>query len=162
VKAAAFALLLVPALALAGPATAIRPTEIRQAPRFDSVALARLAEGQRVEAFERRGGWTRVKDAGGNEGWVRMFMLRHTGGGTARQGDSGILAAINVARTGSSGRQVTTGVRGLDAEQLKNAKPDAVEFRKLEGYATSRDDAARFAAEGKLLARQVAYPKEAP
>ncbi len=161
-KAAALVLLLLPAIALAGPATAIRPTEIRREPRFDSVALARLAEGQKVEAFERRGGWTRVKDEGGTEGWVRMFMLRHSGGGAARQGDSGILAAINVARTGSSGRQVTTGVRGLDAEQLKNAKPDAAEFKKLAGYAADRDDAARFAAAGELVAQRVAYPKEAP
>lgn len=160
-KAAALALLLAPALALAGPASAVRPTEIRKDPHFDSVALARLAQGQQVEAFERRGGWTRVKDQAGNEGWVRMFMLRHAGGGAARQGDSGILAAINVARTGSSGRQVTTGVRGLDAEQLRSARPNAAELGKLQDYASSRDEAARFAAQGELAAQRVAYPKEA-
>jgi len=161
VKAAAFVLLLVPALATAGPATAIRPTEIRKEPHFDSVALARLAEGATVDALERRGGWRRVKDANGTEGWVRLFMLRHSGAGAARAGDSGILSAINVARTGSSGRQVTTGVRGLDAEQLANAKPNAAELKKLQGYAASRDDAARFAAQGELAAQRVAYPKEA-
>jgi hypothetical protein len=67
---------------------------------------------------------------------------------------------LNVARAGTSGRQVTTGVRGLDAEQLANAKPDAAEFRKLQGYASSRDAAARFAAQGELGSQNVAYPKE--
>ena len=156
---AALLLLLLPALALASPATVIRPTEIRKEPAFDSVALARLAEGAKVDALERRGGWTRVKDQGGNEGWVRMLLLRHSGAGAAKQGDAGVVAALNVARAGTSGRQVTTGVRGLDAEQLASARPNAAEFRKLQGYASSRDAAARFAAQGELGSQSVAYPK---
>jgi hypothetical protein len=160
VRAAAVALLLCPVLALAGPATVARQTEIRQEPAFDSVALARLAPGASVEAFEHRRGWTRVRDGAGHEGWVRMLLLRYSGEGAAKQGDSGITAALNVARTGTSGRQVTTGVRGLDAAQLKNAKPNAAEFGKLRDYAASRDAAATFAAQGELSAQQVAYPKE--
>lgn len=159
-RAAVLALLLCPLLALAGPASVIRPTEIRKEPAFDSVALARLAEGAQVEAFERRGGWTRVRDGAGNEGWVRMLLLRHAGAGAAKQGDSGVLAAINVARSGTSGRQVTTGVRGLDEQQLANAKPNAAELKKLQGYASSRDAAAKFATQGELQARRVDYPKE--
>ena len=152
--------LLVPALALAGPATVTRQTEIRKDPAFDSVALARLSQGAKVEAMERRGGWTRVKSEAGEEGWVRMLLLRHEGGGAAKQGESGVMAAINVARTGTSGRQVTTGVRGLDAEQLANAKPNAAELQKLQGYAASADAAAQFARAGELQAQRVDYPKE--
>ena len=153
-------LLLLPAAALAGPATAVRATEIRSAPSFNSGALARLAEGDKVEAFERDRGWTRVRDERGNEGWVRMLLLRHTGTGAAREGDSGIMAALNAARTGSSGRQVTTGVRGLDAQQLDNAKPNAAELKRMQGYAASRDAAASFAAKGELAAQRIPYPKE--
>ncbi len=153
-------LLLLPAAALAGPATAVRATEIRSAPSFNSGALARLAEGDKVEAFERDRGWTRVRDERGNEGWVRMLLLRHTGTGAAREGDSGVMAALNAARTGSSGRQVTTGVRGLDAKQLDNAKPNAAELKKMQGYAADRDAAAAFAAKGPLAPQRVPYPKE--
>jgi SH3-like domain-containing protein len=152
--------LLLPGLALAGPATVVRQTEIRKEPAFDSVALARLAQGAKVEAMERRGGWTRVKSEAGEQGWVRMLLLRHEGAGAARQGESGVVAAINVARTGTSGRQVTTGVRGLDAEQLANARPNAAELQKLQGYAASRDAAAQFAGAGELQAQRVDYPKE--
>ena len=59
-------------------------------------------QGAKVEAMERRGGWTRVKSEAGEEGWVRMLLLRHEGAGAAKQGESGVMAAINVARTGTT------------------------------------------------------------
>jgi SH3 domain-containing protein len=155
----AFFLLMLPALALAEPATVIRATELRSAPATDAAVVAPLAESAQVEALERKGGWTRVK-AGGAEGWVRMLALRHAGGGAAKPGDSGIVQLLNVARTGTSGTQVTTGVRGLDAEQLANARPNAAELQKLQGYAASKDAAAGFAASGKLQSQSVAYPRE--
>lgn len=158
-RAALALCLLLPALALAAPATVTRPTEIRKEPAFDSVALARLAEGAKIDALERRGGWTRVRSESGEEGWVRMLLVRYSGYGAVKQGDSGVVSAINVARTGTSGRQVTTGVRGLDAEQLANAKPNAAELKKLHGYAASREAAAQFADAGELQAQQIDYPK---
>ena len=158
---AAFLLLLLPALCLAEPATVIRATELRSAPATDAAVLAPLAENARVDALERKGGWTRIKEEGGAEGWVRMLTLRYAGGGgEAKQGDSGIVQLLNVARSGTSGTQVATGVRGLDAEQLANAKPNAAELKKMQGYAASKDGAAGFAATGKLQARRVDYPQE--
>ena len=150
--------LLAPGLCLAETATVIRATELKRAPATDAESAGQLAESARVEAVERQGGWTRVKAAGGAEGWVRMLALRYEGGGAARQGDSGIAQAINVARTGTSGTQVTTGVRGLDAEQLKQAKPNPGELKKLERYSAGKDAAAAFADRGQLRAQQVNYP----
>jgi len=152
--------LLFPALALAEPATVIRATELKQSPATDAASVAPLAENARVDALERKGGWTRVKAEGGAEGWVRMLALRYARAGEARQGDAGISQILNVARTGTSGAQVTTGVRGLDAEQLANAKPNAAELKKMEKYAASRDGAEGFAAKGKLSAQRVDYPRE--
>ena len=152
--------LLFPALALAEPATVIRATELKQSPATDAASVAPLAENARVDALERKGGWTRVKAEGGAEGWVRMLALRYAGAGEARQGDAGISQILNVARTGTSGAQVTTGVRGLDAEQLANAKPNAAELKKMEKYAASRDGAEGFAAKGKLSAQRLDYPRE--
>ena len=64
-----------------------------------------------------------------------------------------------MARTGTSGTQVTTGVRGLDAEQLATAQPNPAELQKLEGFAADRGAAEKFASQGKLSARPVDYPK---
>ncbi len=156
-KSVLLLLLLLPALALAEPATVIRATELKQDPASDSATVAPLAENTAVDALERRGGWTRVK-AGGAEGWVRMLALRF-GSGTAKPGDSGVSQLFNVARTGTSGTQVTTGVRGLDAQMLANAQPNPAELAKLKNFAVERGAAASFAAEGALSSRPVEYPK---
>lgn len=142
-------LLLFPFAVLAEPATLIRATELKKEPATDAVTVSRLEADTAVDALERRGGWTRVK-AGSAEGWVKMLALRYGAPGAAKQGDSGLSQLFNVARTGSSGTQVTTGVRGLEAEQITNAQPDAAELKKMQGYAATRDAAAAFASQGKL------------
>lgn len=159
-RLATLLLLLAPVLCLAEPATVIRATEMKQQPATDAPAAGQLAENAKVDALERKGGWTRIKAAGGAEGWVRMLALRYAGAGEAKQGDAGISQILNVARTGTSGAQVTTGVRGLDAEQLAKAKPNAAELKKMERYTASRDGAEGFAAKGRLSAQRVDYPRE--
>jgi hypothetical protein len=139
--------LLFPLLGHAEPATVIRATELKSEPATDASTVAQLPENTAVEALKRQGGWTRVKAAAG-EGWVKMLALRY-----------GIAQIFNVARTGSSGTQVTTGVRGLDEEKLANAQPNPDELEKLNKFAVERPAAAGFAAKGKLSAHQVDYPK---
>ena len=159
-RLATLLLLVAPVLCLAEPATVVRATELKQQPATDAASVAPLAENARVDALERKGGWTRVKAEGGAEGWVRMLALRYAGAGDVRQSDSGVAQLLNVARSGTSGAQVTTGVRGLDADQLANARPNAAELKKLERYSASKDGAADFAAKGSLQPRRVDYPKE--
>jgi hypothetical protein len=151
-------LLLLPALALAEPATVIRATDLKQEPATDAATVAALTENTAVEVLERKSGWTRVKAQSG-EGWVRMLALRFGGTAAAKPGASGLNQLFNVARTGSSGTQVTTGVRGLDADQITAAQPNPAELAKLEKFAADRDAAASFAAQGKLDAKAVEYPK---
>jgi Bacterial SH3 domain len=153
-----FLALLFPLLGHAEPATVIRATELKSEPATDASTVAQLPENTAVEALKRQGGWTRVKAAAG-EGWVKMLALRYGSAASAKKGDSGIAQIFNVARTGSSGTQVTTGVRGLDEEKLANAQPNPDELEKLNKFAVERPAAAGFAAKGKLSAHQVDYPK---
>lgn len=150
-------LILMPLACWAEPATVIRATELKQEPASDSATLAALPENAAVDALERKGGWTRVR-AGAAEGWVRMLALRYSAG-TAKPGDTGLTQLFSVARTGASGTQVTTGVRGLDAQQLANAQPNPAQLAKLQEFAADRNAAAGFAAEGSLAAKPVDYPK---
>jgi hypothetical protein len=152
-------LLFIPALGWTEPATVIRTTELKKAPATDAPTVAELAPTTLVDALERRGGWTRIKAQAG-EGWVKMLALRYGASGPGqRGGDSGLAQLFNVARTGSSGTQVTTGVRGLEAEQIANAAPNAVELKKMQGFTVSSDAAARFAAQGKLRPVAVEEPQ---
>jgi len=150
-------LLLLPLVAWAEPATTIRAAELKKEPAVDADTLAELPANTAVDAAERKGGWVRVKAAGA-QGWVKMLSLRY-GESTSKKGDTGLAQAINVARTGSSGTQVTTGVRGLDEKELANAQPNASELAKLDKFAADEKGAARFAANGKLGAQTVDYPK---
>jgi hypothetical protein len=88
-----------------------------------------------------------------------MLSLRYGNATAAKKGDTGISQMFNVARTGSSGTQVTTGVRGLDESQLVNAQPNPDELAKLEKFAADANSAAGFASKGKLTAKTVDYPK---
>lgn len=151
-------LLFAPILALAEAGTVIRATDLKQEPASDAATVAALAEQTAVEVLERKSGWIRVKSAGG-EGWVRMLALRLGGATAAKPGASGLTQMFNVARTGTSGTQVTTGVRGLDAEQIATAQPNPAELARLQQFAADRPAAASFAAQGKLDAKAIDYPQ---
>jgi hypothetical protein len=152
-------LLLLPLLAHAEPATLARASELKASPATDAATVAELAASAPVDAGERSGGWIKVKTQAGAEGWVKLLVLRYGGPGAARRGDSGLTAAVNVARTGSSGTQVTTGVRGLDANDINTARPNPAELAKMQGYAESKEGSSAFAQGGNLRPQRVEYPK---
>jgi len=155
----ALLLLLLPLSVLAEPAQVIRATPLQKEPATDAARVAELAENTPVDAGERSGGWIRVRTQAGAEGWVKLLALRYGGPGAARRGDSGLAQAFSAARTGSSGTQVTTGVRGLEAEQIAAARPNLAELNRMQSYAASRDASAAFADKGRLRRQSVEYPK---
>jgi len=154
---AALLLLLIPAVALAEPASLVRSSELKREPATDAAKVADLPANAAVDAGERRGGWILVRTPAGQEGWVKLLSLRY--GGATKAGDTGLTQAINVARTGSSGTQVTTGVRGLDDEKISTAQPNPAQLRKLDDFAVPASASAEFAQQGKLQAQTVSYPK---
>jgi Bacterial SH3 domain len=153
----AFLLAFLPLVALAEPASVVRSSPLMSEPATDATKIADLPANAAVDARERRGGWIQVRTAAGQEGWVKLLALRYAA--NAKAGDSGLSQAINVARTGSSGTQVTTGVRGLDDEKIATAQPNAAELKKLEGFSVPAVASAQFAQRGKLQAQTVSYPK---
>jgi hypothetical protein len=136
---------------------AVRKTELKAEPFSDAATVAALAEKAQVRILVRQGGWMKVESQTAS-GWVRMLAIRMASTGESASGDSGIKSLFNVARTGSSGTAVATGVRGLDKEQIQNAKPNPAELEKLSGFRAAKSDAERFA-DGKpaLKAQSVEY-----
>jgi hypothetical protein len=51
----------------------------------------------------------------------------------------------------------TTGIRGLNEEELKSAKFNETELKLAESFITSPPEAQKFAAQGKLGARKFDY-----
>jgi hypothetical protein len=136
---------------------AVRQTEVKKEPFSDAAAVGTLPEKTQVKLVKREGGWMLIESAAAS-GWVRMLSIRIGAGAEKTGGDSGVKSLFNVARTGSSGTSVATGVRGLDKEQITNARPNPVELQKLAAYAAARADAEQFAAgDPQLKAQTIDY-----
>lgn len=147
---------LAPAVWAGETAYTIRPTELKAKPYSDAQTLTTLPPRSQVEVLSRQASWTQVKSPSFS-GWVKMLSLRLESSGQGKRGDNGLMALFNVASTGRSNSTVTTGIRGLSEEQLKNTKPNPQALQAAKRYAISRQEAQRFATEGKLHAHQVEY-----
>ena len=137
---------------LAQSGTVVRKTDLRDKPFLDAAIIAPIAANTPIEIQANKGAWMQVKAANGQVGWIKLLNVRTNGGGT----NSSNLALGNVIKTGSSGQTVTTGVKGLSAEQIKQAEPNPAEVAKMDSYASSQSEATRAALQAKLIPQEVA------
>lgn len=143
-------------MALAGEAGAMSKADNMKAEPFrDAKSVKALAVGEKLDILSKQGGWFKVK-AGKSTGWVHMLSVRK---GDAKKGasqTSGLLA-LSSGRAGTGKVVATTGVRGLNEEELKAATFNEAELQRAEANASSKADAAAFAKQGKLVARSFDY-----
>ncbi len=134
----------------------VRVTDLKAKPYTDAATLSKLPEKSHVEVLARKASWMQIKHDD-TTGWVKMLSLRFGDATQQKSGDSGLSALFNVASTGGSGSTVSTGVRGLSEENLKNPKPDPQAMKELQRYTVSKRDAQSFAKSGKLRSNQLDY-----
>lgn len=138
--------------------TLTRAETLRIKPFADAKAVVQAKAGAKVDIVTRNGGWYQVKSAG-KTGWVRMLSVRRS---AAAPGSSiAGLAGVASGRTGTGTVTTTTGVRGLDTEELKAATFDEAQVARAESYRVSRKDAEAYAKLAKLTTRNAA-PLPAP
>ena len=139
--------------ALAGDAaTAIKADSLRKEPFADAKTVGSLAKNDSVEILAKKGAWLQVKSKK-STGWVRLLSVKR---GAATNSGSAI-SDVASGRTGTGKVVSTTGIRGLSAEELKAAKFNEDEMKKMESYQTSAADAKSYAAAGGLSATKMAY-----
>lgn len=132
----------------------IRALDLKAQPSADAASVAPLAVNTRVEILQRQGAWFQVK-ATNNTGWLRMLAVRpeSTGG----KSGGGLVALGHLVGGGSGNSAVATGVRGLNDEDLKNAKANPAELEKLTAQSAEPDAARHFAGEAGLAAKTIDY-----
>lgn len=133
----------------------IRAGDLLAQPFIDAAKSGPVTANQPVTILERRGGWASV-ESNGTKGWVRLLNLR-LDPGTARPTSSSSGNPLASLRTGSSGRTVTTGVKGMDEEDIRNATPNYAELTELEGLGVDAADARAAAQRGRLAENKVDY-----
>ena len=153
-----FLLLLQPVAMAAESGVALKADDIRAEPFGDAKSVGKLAVNDKVDILDKNGGWLQVKSAKG-KGWVRMLSIRK---GDAKKGGNEAAGLLSMAsgRAGTGKVVATTGIRGLNEEELKAAKFNEEELKLNESYAVSKAQAQQFANEGKLVARKFDYLPE--
>jgi hypothetical protein len=139
-------------------ATVTKDTEMRAQPAATAEEVGKLKAKDTVEVAGRQGVWSNVTTSAGVTGWARVFNLRMPPSATTKNAGGANLGALFA--TGSSGATSTTGARGLNANDLMQASPDATELAQLDGFASNDGDARGFAAQVPVNAQQVPYLPE--
>ena len=142
---------------LAESGAVLKDTPLRSEPLGSASEVAQLKARETVEITARQGAWAGVKTSAGAEGWARILNLRTASAAAATAAG---LQLASVFATGSSGKSVSTGVKGLSAEQLIGASPDSRQVALLDGFAVSTGDASAFASQAPLSAQRVNYLAE--
>jgi hypothetical protein len=155
---------LFPALpATAETGTLLKADQLKAEPFRDASAVATLTSGDKVEILKRQGAWFQVKTAKG-AGWLRMLSVRRGEAAKASTaGEVSGLVGLASGRAGTGKVVATTGIRGLNEEQLKAAKFSESELELSDSLVGSLAEARRFANMGKLAPRKLDYlpaPKE--
>jgi hypothetical protein len=154
------------ALVHAESAVTTRATELQAKAQADAATLATLPQNTKVDVLGRQGAWSQVK-AEDKNGWVRLLHLKFdsTGGQTSGANSFGAVAGLLTSGRTSNNAATTTGIKGLTAEQVKNAAPNTVEFKKMQSYSANKGAGQSFSQRSKLTAATVEYlapPAAAP
>jgi hypothetical protein len=142
----------------------IHAGDLMAQPFIDAAKAGPLTANQSVTIIERRGAWANI-ESNGKTGWVRVLNLRlEPRPGTPGVGHaSGSSPSINLTnpismlQTGSSGRTVTTGVKGMDEEDIRNSTPDFEQVGLLDRFAVDAANARAFAQKANLKENSVDY-----
>lgn len=149
------------ASALAAPGTVLRNEKIYAQPSSSAAVAGSAVKGASVNILSKQGGWLRVS-AGKTTGWIRLLSVRVGEGGL---GGTGVGDVVGAATTRSDPSRVVAvaGLRGLNDEDLKQAKFNADELAQLDVWVVTVAQAKAFAGQANLVAVSVpALPEPKP
>lgn len=144
--------------AWAEPVTVERDSSLLAEPRAGAGVTGNLTKGTTGEAVARQGAWVQVK-SGTMTGWLYSFNVRF-GAVSAGSGDGSGAGSVLGRVFGPRQRvnvTATIGIRGLEEEDLKQARFDGAQLRTLDGFAATPEQAETRAGVAGLSATTVEY-----
>lgn len=151
--------LLAPMPAGAQQVTLERDSPLYAYPRLEGAPVAQLKQGDRGEVLGKQGAWLNLKTPTAT-GWLFSFNVRFP----AQMADGaapGRGAGAALGRVFGPKRNVSVtsgiGVRGIEEEDLRQARFDAGQMKLLDSYAATRDAAEERARATGLVPVKVDY-----
>ncbi|MDP3744591.1 MAG: SH3 domain-containing protein [Methylotenera sp.] len=127
--------------------SALKKDNMRAEPYADAKISGSFNRGDSLEILKKQGAWLQVKTKK-NTGWVRLLSVKR-GAATTTNKTAGALAVAS-GRAGTGQVVSTTGVRGLNEQDLKAAKFNETEVKTIESYTLSAEQGRQFANAGNL------------
>ncbi|MHB0973646.1 MAG: SH3 domain-containing protein [Thiobacillus sp.] len=154
IPASLLAMCVAVASANAAPGTVLRNDKLYSQPSAAAKVAGSVSKGASVNILAKQGGWLRVT-SGKSTGWIRLLSVRAGAGGL---GGAGLGDVVGAATTRSDPSRVVAvaGLRGLNDEDLKQAKFNGDELAKLNTWQATPAQARGFAAQAGLKTANVA------
>ena len=161
------------AQAQSDPGILRRAAELRESPAPTAASLVALpAQASVTRLAGRQGAWIQVRTAADVTGWVHLFDVGSPGSpttapaqGGAPSGSSALRGLTSLLTGGASGGTTvpttTVGIRGLSAEDIAQAQPNAEAVAQMEALRQSEAQARAFAS-GATLVSQTVTPLPSP
>lgn len=143
---------LLPLLGFAEPATIGKTDNLRARPFTDAKVVMALKAGQQVDIQKREGAWYLIK-VQTKTGYAPMMSVRRSRKATTAS--TGSLSNTATGRAATGGVVSTTGVRGLDEENLTTAPFSEEAAAAADKMRVSVPDATAFAAACSLQTHDV-------
>jgi hypothetical protein len=138
----------------------VRAGDLKAKPFVDAATAGTVSANQQLNIVGQQGAWVQV-EANGTTGWMRMMNVkRQSAQGSGRPPVRRASASAGSLFTGSSGKTVTTGIKGVDDEDIKNSTPDMGQVAKMASLSVESAEATANARQNGLREYQLAYLKE--
>ena len=131
----------------------VLPTNITELPANQGKTLAVLKVDESIIVLNRERAWYQVSTEKNLLGWLNMLNVRLVNA-AKREGEVGFSALLGSA-TKNTDPTVSTGIRGFDDEDIKQAKADMKQVELLNNYVVSIPTATNFAQAGLLVANNI-------
>jgi len=131
--------------------------KLMDTPSHDGETITTLAADSSISVEQRQGSWTKVATSE-DTGWVPTLTIRIKSV-TSREDFKAAAVEVSDKIEDETNTQVvaTMGIRGLDEEELKQAKFNKKQLALLESYHVNKKQLTAFSQAGELKAKHIAY-----
>lgn len=127
----------------------VMPSNLFNAPQHNSQIIGEISKDDDITIYKRQRAWYNILTRQQLNGWVKMLNVKFIGS-AKREGEIGVKDVFTSVISKNISPTASTGVRGFDEDDLKNAKADLKQLSLLLSFQTTALSAVDFAQKGHL------------